>query len=133
MLRDKPIPGQNLFGLKSAVINPGEVKHYCADVGAPLIGDNVVIDRIITTFADNTDFVCGVVRVTMKQTFAPFKMAGPSTGTSGSIRLQRKVWRQPDCPECVARGRYAITVEGIALYDPTAPDCNKFSILWGVQ
>lgn len=131
MLRGKPIQGQNLYGFDNVEINPGETKHFCADVTVPIVPPAHTIDRIFTTYADNTDFVCGVIRVTMKQTFHPYKQAGPSSGTSGSVRFNRHQFRAPDCAACVQRGRYTVTVEGIALYDPSHPKCNRFTILWG--
>jgi hypothetical protein len=120
-----------MWGLRRVTINPGEVKHFCADVNPPLV--NGLVSRIFTTWGDATDYECGAIRVTMRQTFPAFRIAGPSTGTSGNVRFTRTAFRQPDCLECVAPGRYEIIAEGIALYNPADPNCNRFAISWGTN
>lgn len=132
-MNEQVVTGQATFGVKGVSIRPGVTRRYCADIMPPLVGQGQAFDRIYLSWGDETDYVCGVVEVTMQQSFSPFKKAGPSTGTSGSLRLSRKLFRQPDCPECVAQGRYIVTVRGIQLYNPSDPKCEKFTLTWGVN
>ena len=132
-LDESVIQGQNTFGVSNVSIRPGTTKRYCARIDAPLIPASQDISRIYVSWGDQTDYVCGVVEVSMQQADSPFHLAGPSTGTSGSVRLSRSAFRQPPCPECVQRGLYYITVKGVQLYNPQDPKCERFTVTWGVN
>jgi len=95
------------------------------------------IDRIYFTWADQTDYKCGVVEVTVQQTFPPYLKRGPSRGTNGSHGFNRRsfagygsqLWNI--CEDCVKRGVYLITMKGIQLANPTDPYCSKQGLVWG--
>lgn len=132
-LNERVVAGQNTYGVQNVAIPPGTTRTWCMDVNAPLVPTSQDISRIYLSWGDQTDYVCGVVEVQVQQSFSPFKKAGPSTGTSGNLRFSRSVFRQPDCPECVARGRYIVTARGVQLYNPSDPRCQRFTLTWGVN
>ena len=132
-LNERVVAGQNTYGVTNVSIRPGTTRTWCMDVDSPLVPSNQDINRIFLSWGDQTDYVCGVIEMQVQQSFSPHKLAGPSTGTSGNLRFSRKVFRQPDCPECVARGRYIVTAKGVQLYNPSDPRCERFTITWGVN
>ena len=79
-------------------IPPGTTRGHCLPVGSPLIPTSQDINRIYLSWDDATDYVCGVLDARTAQLFPFFRTPGPSTGTSGSLRFSRKVFRQPDSP-----------------------------------
>ncbi|MDG2305486.1 MAG: hypothetical protein P8R42_12730 [Candidatus Binatia bacterium] len=128
-LTESVFTGQNTVGLKNVSIPPGTTKRYCLDVGEPLVGSSVDISRIIVSWGDATDYVCGAVEVKMSQLFGSYQSTKASTGTSGSVRFTSG----RRCSGCVDRGVYQITIEGKKLYNPQDPNCKLFHITAGIS
>lgn len=131
-LKHWALKNNDIRGLTRYPIAPGVTKRFCVPIEAPYVDPAKEIGQIVFVWNDEPDFICSTLEASMQQTFPPYKKMGPSTANTGHLRFNRRVFKAPDCEECVQRGVYVVTLTGKKVFNPSVPNCSNFMFGWKV-